>query len=532
MNNWWKKAVVYQIYPMSFNDSTNSGMGDLKGITEKVDYLSELGVDVVWLTPIYESPLKDNGYDIADYYNINPRFGTMEDFDELLQSLHNKGIKLIMDLVVNHCSDQHKWFVDAVANPDSPYKDYFLFSDTKKTNQKGFFSEDTWRYHEEAKQYYYHLFAQEQPDLNWSNEKMRNEVYDMINWWLDKGIDGFRLDVIDLIGKDPEKQLLATEKSHIYANEMNQKCFKGRDIMTVGETPTADIEGAVLYSSPEREEFSMIFSFEHMGVDCDGDKWDIKDIDLLDLKAFFTKWQNGLHNKGWNSLYWNNHDQPRIVSRFGNDKEYRVESAKMLATLLHGMEGTPYIYQGEEIGMTNVPLTFDECRDVEALNMITERRARGWSDDKILDVINKRSRDNARTPFQWDDSKNAGFSDGDTWIKINENYKEINAKNALNDKNSVFYTYKNLISLRKKYEVFTNGKLDFLLEDDKNIFAYTRTNEDEVLTVVCNFFGENLKVNLNLPTGEIVQKNYEEVIYNEDTLSLRPYESFMIISKK
>ncbi len=532
MNNWWKKSVVYQIYPMSFKDTTGSGMGDLRGIIEKVDYLSELGVDIIWLTPIYESPLKDNGYDIADYYNINERFGTMQDFEELMEKLHSKGIKLIMDLVVNHCSDQHKWFVDAVANPNSPYKDYFIFSDTKKTDQKGFFSEDTWRYHEEAKKYYYHLFAQQQPDLNWSNENMRNEVYDMINWWLDKGIDGFRLDVINLIGKDPDKQILTSEKSHTYAHEMHQKCFKGRDVFTVGETPGVDVEGAIKFSSPEEEQFSMVFSFEHMGLDTINDKWETKKLDLLELKQFFKKWQNGLHGKGWNSLYWQNHDQARCLSRYGNDNEYRVESGKMIATLLHGMEGTPYVYQGEEIGMINTTFTFDECRDVEALNMAKDKSNQGWSDEKILKAINERSRDHARTPVQWDDSKNAGFSTGDTWIKVHERYKEINVKNALADKNSIFYTYKNLIALRKKYDVFIDGELQFLLEDSKEVFAYTRSTDKEVLTVVCNYYENEIKVPLTLPEGDVVQKNYDNILNDGNEITLRPYEAFMIISKK
>ncbi len=535
MPSWWNKSVVYQIYPMSFKDTTGSGMGDLRGIIEKVDYLSDLGVDVIWLTPVYQSPLKDNGYDISDYYKINEQFGTMEDFDELLEAVHNKGMKLIMDLVVNHCSDQHKWFVDAVSNPNSPYKDYFIFSDTKKTDQKGFFSEDVWHYHEEAKQYYYHLFAQQQPDLNWSNEKMRNEVYDMINWWLDKGIDGFRLDVINLIGKDPDKELLVSEKSHTYAKEMYQKCFKGRDVFTVGETPNVNVEDAKRFSSKDSEEFSMVFTFEHMGLDAEnGDKWSPKKLNVIELKQFFKRWQEGLQNEGWNSLYWQNHDQPRCVSRYGDETIFRVESAKMLATILHGMKGTPYIYQGEEIGMINSKFTFEECRDVEVFNMIEDRRSQGYSDDRLLEIINISSRDHSRTPVQWDDSKNAGFSTGDTWIKVNEKYKEINVKKALENEASVYYTYKNLIALRKKHDVFVDGDFKLLFEEDEDIFAYTRSNDDEVLVVISNFSSEQRELFCDLPVGEVVQKNYRDVLYDneEGNFILRPFEAIMIIGKK
>lgn len=527
----WKNKVVYQIYPMSFNSYYNNSTGDIRGIIEKLDYLKTLGVGIIWLTPVYESPMKDNGYDISDYYNVNELFGNMKDLEELITELHKKDMKLIMDLVVNHCSCEHRWFKEAVADKNSKYRDYFLFSDTKLTNQKGFFSEDCWEYNEEAEAYYYHLFAKEQPDLNWDNEDMRNEIYTMINWWLDKGVDGFRLDVIDLIGKIPSEEKFTSPKAHLYLKEMHKKCFEGRDVFTVGETPFADIENAIQYSAPESNELSMVFGFEHIGLDeqkGDGkNKWDLKTLDLKDLKDTFSKWQMALDEKGWNSLFWNNHDQPRIVSRFGNDKEFRVESAKMLAVLLDGLKGTPYVYQGEEIGMTNTTFSFDEIRDVETFNMIKEREEKGIESSKIYESINAKGRDNARTPFQWNDNEFAGFSSVEPWIKVNPNYKEINAEKCLNEKNSIFYTYQNLIKLRTELDVLVNGKYE-LIQTDNYTYCYTRTLANEKIIVVCNFYEKPTEITIDLDNTNILEHNYDSLNYENGKIKLKPYEAVML----
>ena len=454
---WWHSSVVYQIYPRSFNDSNGDGIGDINGIREKLDYLKELGIDVIWLSPVYKSPNDDNGYDISDYCDIMDEFGTMEDMDNLLKEANEKGIKILMDLVVNHTSDEHKWFIEAKKSKDNEYRDYYIWRDPvndKEPNDLGStFSGSAWQYDEESGQYYLHLFSKKQPDLNWENENVRKEVYDMMNFWIDKGIGGFRMDVIDLIGKVPDDMITGNgPKLHEYLQEMNKAALEGNDLLTVGETWGATPEVAKLYSNPERKELSMVFQFEHIGLDqIEGkDKWDVKPLDLLELKRVLSKWQTELEGEGWNSLFWNNHDLPRIVSRWGNDKEYRVESAKMLATILHGMEGTPYIYQGEEIGMTNIRLeNIDEYNDIETLNMYKDRISKGYSHEEIMNSIYIKGRDNARTPMQWDDSENAGFTTGKPWLAVNKNYKEINVKKALEDKNSIFYHYKKLIEIRK-----------------------------------------------------------------------------------
>lgn len=534
---WWKKAVVYQIYPMSFKDSNNDGIGDLGGIIEKVDYLKELGIDVIWLTPIYSSPLDDNGYDISDYYTIHEQFGTMEQFEELLEKLHSRGMKLIMDLVVNHTSDEHEWFKQAKKDKNSPYRDYYIWSDDVKTNQQSFFSGSVWQYDEEAGQYYYHLFSKRQPDLNWDNENMRKDVYKLINWWLDKGIDGFRLDVIDLIGKIPDESVMVSEKTHKYLQEMHEACFKGRDIFTVGETPFATPETAPLFSSKNRNELSMVFGFEHIGLDeVKGEgKWELQNLDLNELKAVFNKWQHALHEKGWNSLFWSNHDQPRIVSRFGNDREFRVESAKMLATILYGMQGTPYIYQGEEIGMTNVQFPLEDYKDVETINMVREKQELGWSMEKIMVGVYAKGRDNARTPMQWSKEENAGFTKGNPWLKVNPNYPHINVEDTLKEKDSIFNYYQKLIRFRKTYDVISNGDFNLLYSNDKRIFSYIRTNENEELLVLSNFTKDEVEIEFSLyesfKNAQLLISNYNENNV-EQKIILKPYESRMYYLKK
>ena len=430
---WWHSSVVYQIYPRSFNDSNGDGIGDINGIREKLDYLKELGIDVIWLSPVYKSPNDDNGYDISDYCDIMDEFGSMEDMDNLLKEANERGIKILMDLVVNHTSDEHKWFIEAKKSKDNEYRDYYIWRDAvdgHEPNDLGStFSGSAWQYDETTNQYYLHLFSKKQPDLNWENEKVRNEVYKMMNFWVDKGIGGFRMDVIDLIGKVPDERITGNgPKLHEYLQEMNKAALEGKNLLTVGETWGATPEVAKLYSNPERNELSMVFQFEHIGLDqVEGkEKWDLKTLNLLDLKNILSKWQTELEGQGWNSLFWNNHDLPRIVSRWGNDKEYRVLSAKMLATLLHGMKGTPYIYQGEELGMTNVRFeSIDEYNDIESLNMYKDRISKGYTHDEIMESIYVKGRDNARTPMQWNDSENAGFTTGTPWLAINKNYNEI-----------------------------------------------------------------------------------------------------------
>lgn len=534
---WWHSSVVYQIYPRSFNDSNGDGIGDLKGIIEKLDYLKELGIDVIWLSPVYKSSNDDNGYDISDYYDIMDEFGTMEDMDNLLKEAKNRGIKIVMDLVVNHTSDEHKWFIEAKKSKDNEYRDYYIWRDPvdgKEPNGlESCFSGSAWEYDETTKQYYLHLFSKKQPDLNWENEKVRKAVYDMMNYWVDKGIGGFRMDVIELIGKVPDKMITGNgPKLHEYLQEMNREALAGNDLLTVGETWGATPEIAKLYSNPARNELSMVFQFEHIGLDqIEGkEKWDVKPLELLELKKVLSKWQTSLGEEGWNSLFWNNHDLPRIVSRWGNDKEYRVESAKMLGTLLHGMKGTPYIYQGEELGMTNIRLeNIEDYNDIESINMYKDRIKKGYSHEEIMNSIYKKGRDNGRTPMQWDDSENAGFTTGKPWLSINENYKEINAKKSLEDKNSVFYHYKKLIEIRKANETIIYGDYKLLCEDDKNIFAYTRELNGDKILVVCNFYEKEVefKYDKEFKNAEILLSNYNDSSLAIDKLKLRPYEAIM-----
>ena len=534
---WWHSSVVYQIYPRSFKDSNGDGIGDINGIREKLDYLKELGIDVIWLSPVYKSPNDDNGYDISDYCDIMDEFGTMEDMDNLLKEANKRGIKILMDLVVNHTSDEHKWFIEAKKSKDNEYRDYYIWRDKvegHEPNELGScFSGSAWQYDETTGQYYLHLFSKKQPDLNWENEKVRNEVYKMMNFWVDKGIGGFRMDVIDLIGKVPDEMITGNgPKLHEYLQEMNKAALEGKDLLTVGETWGATPDIAKLYSNPGRKELSMVFQFEHIGLDqIEGkEKWDVKSLELLDLKKVLSKWQTELEGQGWNSLFWNNHDLPRIVSRWGNDKEYRIESAKMLATLLHGMKGTPYIYQGEELGMTNVRFDdINDYNDIESLNMYKDRLSKGYSHNEIMESIYAKGRDNARTPMQWDDSENAGFTTGTPWLAVNKNYDKINAKQCLQDENSIFNHYKKLIDIRKNNDTIIYGDYKLLCEDDENIFAYVRELNGDKILVVCNFYDKDVefKFDGDFNYSKVLLSNYNDSSKMIEKLKLRPYEAVM-----
>lgn len=534
---WWHSSVVYQIYPRSFKDSNGDGIGDINGIREKLDYLKELGIDVIWLSPVYKSPNDDNGYDISDYYDIMDEFGTMEDMDNLLKEANERGIKILMDLVVNHTSDEHKWFIEAKKSKDNEYRDYYIWRDSVDGNEPNdlgsTFSGSAWQYDETTGQYYLHLFSKKQPDLNWENGKVRNEVYKMMNFWVDKGIVGFRMDVIDLIGKVPDEMITGNgPKLHEYLQEMNKAALEGKDLLTVGETWGATPDVAKLYSNPERKELSMVFQFEHIGLDqIEGkEKWDVKSLELLDLKKVLSKWQTELEGQGWNSLFWNNHDLPRIVSRWGNDKEYRIESAKMLATLLHGMKGTPYIYQGEELGMTNVRFDdINDYNDIESLNMYKDRLSKGYSHNEIMESIYAKGRDNARTPMQWDDSENAGFTTGTPWLAVNKNYDKINAKQCLQDENSIFNHYKKLIDIRKNNDTIIYGDYKLLCEDDENIFAYVRELNGDKILVVCNFYDKDVEFKFegDFNYSKVLLSNYNDSSKMIEKLKLRPYEVVM-----
>ena len=477
---WWQSSVVYQIYPRSFADSNGDGMGDIPGITGKIEYLKKLGVNVLWICPIYQSPQDDNGYDISDYRTVYPEFGTMEDMKILIQKCQDNDIKIIMDLVVNHTSDEHPWFIEAKKSLDNPYRDYYIWrkgEDGQPPNDlMSNFGGSAWEYSPETDEYYLHFYSKKQPDLNWENPKLRQEIYDMMNWWLDQGIAGFRMDVIDLIGKIPDQKIKENGPMlHKYLQEMNEATFGHRDSMTVGECWGATPEVGRLYTDPERKELSMIFQFEQIQLDKKpgGQRWDLKPLYLPDLKCVFSKWQTELEGHGWNSLFWNNHDLPRIVSRWGNEGDYRVLSAKMLATLLHGMKGTPYVYQGEEIGMTNVPFqTIDEFPDIETQNIYQERLKAGFTEEETMYAIRAKARDNARTPMQWNAEKNAGFTEGTPWYRVNPNYKEINVEQALADPESVFYHYQKLIQLRKEHEVMVYGTYQLLFPEDEDLYIY------------------------------------------------------------
>ena len=529
---WWEKAVFYELYPKSFQDTNGDGVGDIRGIINRLDYLQELGIDAIWLCPVCASPQVDNGYDISDYCAIDPMFGTMEDMEELIAEGKKRGIGIIMDLVLNHCSEQHIWFKEALKGKDNPYHDYFIWRDgepdSPPNTMRATFGGSAWTYVPELKQWYFHQFAVEQPDLNWENPAMRKELYESIRFWVKKGVVGFRLDVIDQIGKDADLEITNNgPRLHEYLRELSAEAFKEDWLVSVGEAWGADTERAKLYSAPDGSELSMVFQFQHICLDQEPgkDKWDVIPLQLSKLKECLDNWQQELHGKGWNSLFFNNHDLPRIVSRWGNDGEYRVESAKMLATMLHGMEGTPYIYQGEELGMTNILLPLEEHVDLETLNMYEERIALGYDPEEVMASIHARSRDNARTPIQWTAGENAGFTTGTPWMPVNPNYTEINAEAALANPNSIFHYYKKLIQLRKTYDVFRNGAFTLLCPEDEKIFAYTRDTEEEHILVVCNFTDETLTYDVpsNFWGTEMLINNYVE-----DSHKLRPYESVIL----
>lgn len=548
---WWKEAIIYQIYPRSFMDSNGDGIGDLQGIISKLDYLKDLGIDVIWLSPVYKSPNADNGYDISDYRDIMLEFGKMSDFDILLSEAHSRNIKIVMDLVVNHTSDEHKWFIESRSSKDNSKRDYYIWRDSKNgkepNNWGSCFSGSAWEYDDTTGQYYLHLFHKKQPDLNWDNENVRSEVFDMMKWWCDKGIDGFRMDVINMISKTPglpdgpqtgdslhgdfSPYSVNGPRVHEYLKEMNKTVLSKYDLLTVGETPGVTYEDALKYAGEDSKELNMIFTFEHVSIGNEGDKWNTKRTPLVEFKDILSRWQINLHGKAWNSIYIENHDQPRCVTRFGNDsEEYRAISAKMLAVCMYMLEGTPYIYQGQELGMTNYPFTsIDEFKDVENINaykeLVLESKTR--EKDDLIKAFRFKSRDNARTPMQWDSSENAGFTTGKPWLKVNPNYKTINAELEIKDPNSVFNFYKKLIKFRKSNETIMYGTYELLLPKDENIFAYLRKGDEDIL-VICNFADKAQEFNLEeFADGKILISNYER----KDLTGfdgLKPYEAIVI----
>ena len=531
---WWKHATVYQIYPKSFQDSTGSGTGDLRGIISRLDYLQQLGIDLIWLSPVFASPQVDNGYDISDYRAIDPMYGTLADMQELIAEGKKRGIGIMLDLVLNHSSDQHRWFLEAKTSRENPYHDYYVWRDGTPdqypNEMKAAFGGPAWTWVPEVGQYYFHQFAPQQPDLNWENPALRRELYDMILWWMEQGVEGFRLDVIDQIAKEPDLGITGNgPKLHEFLRELSAETFQKGCLVTVGEAWGANLERAKLYSAPDGSELSMVFQFEHILLDQQPgkEKWDLAPLPFVSMKQCFARWQTGLHGQGWNSLFLNNHDLPRIVSRWGNDQEYREKSAKMLATMLHGMQGTPYIYQGEELGMTNIRLPIDQYRDLETLNLYEERIAAGYSQEEVMTSIYARSRDNARTPMQWEDAPSAGFTSGTPWLSLNPNYHQINAAAQVEDETSVFHYYRRLNALRKQYPVFVEGDFTLLEPDHPSIFCYLRRWQDQELMVVCNFGDQ--ATDWELPSS---WKNAEILIENEpwsDRCQLHPWEARMLL---
>ena len=558
MKDWWKNSVVYQIYPRSFKDSNGDGFGDLRGIIEKLPYLQNLGIDVLWLSPVFDSPQDDNGYDISDYRKIYAGFGSNEDMDELIRKAHEHGIKIVLDLVVNHTSDEHAWFVESRKSKDSKYSDYYIWKDPKAdgsepNNWGSSFCGSAWEYDEERGQYYLHFYSRKQPDLNWENETVRQEIYDLMKFWMDKGADGWRMDVIASISKDQSfpdypktdgrkyytgKYHSNGPRLHEFIHEMNREVLSRYDCMTVGEAPGSTPEVARLFTDPEREELNMIFTFEHMNIDripgSVNRKWALKPFDLRELKRVMTEWQNKLYNKGWNALYFENHDQPRVISRWGNDTTYREECAKAYATVLHGMQGTPYVYQGEELGMTNMHFSdVSECDDIEEKNiyidLVTDTKV--YTHDQMMDIISKKGRDNARTPMQWDDSENAGFTTGTPWFAVNPNYKTINAAAQVEDPDSIYNYYRKLIELRKEEEVIVYGTFDGLEDADENLYIYTRSSENKKILVICNFTEKELDVPASI--ADMVKENRGILIGNYKDISekIRPYEAVVYLTK-
>lgn len=535
---WWQESVVYQIYPRSFQDSNGDGIGDLQGIIKRLDYLNYLGIDVIWLSPVYESPQADNGYDISNYYEIAPEFGSMKDMEQLIEEAGKREIKIVMDQVVNHTSDEHPWFQEAKKGKTNQFYDYYVWRDgtpAELPNQlKSSFGGSAWEWCEEAGQYYLHLYSKRQPDLNWENREMRQEIYKMMNWWLDKGIGGFRMDVIDKIGKIPDKLIVANgPKLHDYIKEMNTEVLCRRDVLTVGESWAATTENAKQYSNLDGSELSMVFQFEHIKLDKEEGKakWELGELDFIKLKEVLSKWQCELDSRGWNSLFWNNHDVPRIVSRWGDDGRYRKECAKMFATYLHGMQGTPYIYQGEEIGMTNV--RFDEIedyRDIETLNLYREYQALGWSHDKIMRSVYAKGRDNARTPMQWNDTRNAGFTEGCPWLKLNQNYLTVHVQENVEDAHSILQHYRRLIWLRRESkwkDVMVYGNYEPFFEKDADVFAYKREKGGKGMFVIGNFHETRRTVELPISVSDILLSNYEDSCVREGKVTLRPYETLL-----
>lgn len=552
--DWWKKSVVYQIYPKSFKDSNGDGFGDIVGIIEKLDYLKKLGVDILWITPMYVSPQNDNGYDIANYYEIDPKFGTMENFETLLKKAHEKGIKIIMDMVVNHTSTEHEWFKKALEDKNSKYHNYYIWKENKgkiPNNWASKFGGSAWEYIEKLDEYYLHLFDITQADLNWENQELREEIYKMMRFWLDKGIDGFRLDVVNLLSKDSSfkddtyekvnddgrKYYTDGPKIHEYLQEMNREVFsKYEDIITVGEMSSTNIENSIKYTNEERKELNMVFNFHHLKVDyLNGDKWSLMEYNFKELRDILFSWQEGIQGgQGWSALFWSNHDQPRNISRFGNTKEYFNESGKTLGTSIHLMRGTPYIYQGEEIGMENPD--FDSIkmyRDIESLNNYKILLEKGLNEKQVLEILKNKSRDNARTPIQWNEEKNAGFSNKEPWIPVGKNYKNVNVEKALKEETSIFYHYKKLIKLRKEYDVISHGNFKKVYEDQEGIFAYERIYSNEELLVVCNFSTEEKEIVIEdkfLKEGKVLISTYGD-IFIEKKLKLKPFESFAYLIK-
>ena len=531
--DWWKSAVAYQIYPKSFQDTTGSGVGDLQGIIKRLDYLKTLGIDVIWLSPVCASPQVDNGYDISDYRAIDPMFGDLDDMRQLIQEGKKRGIGIMMDLVLNHSSDQHRWFLEAKTSRDNPYHDYYVWRDGTPdafpNDMQATFGGPAWEWVPEVGQYYFHQFAPQQPDLNWENPALRREIYDMILWWMEQGVEGFRLDVIDQIAKEPDNKITNNgPRLHEFLRELSAETFQKGCLVTVGEAWGADIPRAKLYSAPDGSELSMVFQFEQMVLDQQPgkDKWDLAPLPFVKMKQSYARWQQGLHGCGWNSLFLDNHDLPRIVSRWGDDGEYRVQSAKLLATMLHGMQGTPYIYQGEELGMTNVRLPLEQYQDVEIHNMYKKRLAEGYPEEEILRSIYAKGRDNARNPMQWNGQENAGFTTGTPWLPVNPNYTSINAEAALADPDSVFWYYKKLIALRKEYPVFVEGDFTLLEEEHPQLFVYRRSTKNEQILVVCNFSGTD--VSWSLPgewtTAEMLISNYPDQVQK----TLRPWEATIL----
>jgi oligo-1,6-glucosidase len=530
--SWWKSAVVYQIYPRSFADSGDDGVGDLPGITARLDHLAELGVDAVWLSPIYRSPQDDNGYDISDYQDVDPMFGTLADLDALIAAAHERGIKIVMDLVVNHTSDEHPWFVESRSSTGNPKRDWYVWRKTPN-NWESIFSGPAWEHDPITDEYYLHLFSRKQPDLNWENPEVRQAVYAMMRWWVARGVDGFRMDVINLISKPaglPDGDLWALcangPRVHEFLAEMHREVLAGRELLAVGETPGAGIDDARLYSDPARAEIDMVFTFEHVSLDGGASKWDLRPLRLAELKANLSAWQDGLADVGWNSLYWDNHDQPRIVSRWGDDGEHRVTSAKTLATVLHLLRGTPYVYQGEELGMTNAYFTqLDSYRDIESINWAKGAIAAGLTMPEVLHALAVKSRDNARTPMQWDASPHAGFTTGTPWLPVNPNHTEINAEAARKDPDSVFHHYRRLIEMRHVLPVVVHGDYRLLLPDDEQVFAYVRTLDDTTLTVLANLSGSPAAV--PSVAGDVVLSTHGRAAPPSE---LAPWESLAVLS--